>query len=142
MNLPGKPTVDFHSFFNGENLNQSDLVAWINIGMHHLPQAEDSPTTKTNIAQSSFILTPLNYFDADISLEMRNAVVLKMPTVAGDKFDFDDYGVNLGYTCVPQTPAKFEYGFDQSFDARGRLRAAVDAEEERKDAEGYHRIKL
>lgn len=36
MNLPGKPMVDFHKFFDGENLTQEDLVAWVNIGMHHL----------------------------------------------------------------------------------------------------------
>ena len=36
MNLPGKPMVDFHKFFDGENITQEDLVAWINIGMHHL----------------------------------------------------------------------------------------------------------
>lgn len=36
MNLPGKPMVDFHRFFDGENITQEDIVAWINIGMHHL----------------------------------------------------------------------------------------------------------
>jgi len=28
--------VDFHNFFDGENITQQDLVAWINLGMHHL----------------------------------------------------------------------------------------------------------
>lgn len=28
--------VDFHNFFDGEDLTQEDLVAWINVGMHHL----------------------------------------------------------------------------------------------------------
>jgi hypothetical protein len=36
MNLPGAPMVDFHKFFDGENITQEDLVAWVNIGMHHL----------------------------------------------------------------------------------------------------------
>jgi hypothetical protein len=36
MNLPGKPMVDFHEFFDGENMTQTDLVAWINVGTHHL----------------------------------------------------------------------------------------------------------
>ena len=36
LNLPGKPMVDFHNFFDGENITQQDLVAWINVGMHHL----------------------------------------------------------------------------------------------------------
>lgn len=36
MNLPGAPPVDFHKFFDGENITQDDLVAWVNVGMHHL----------------------------------------------------------------------------------------------------------
>lgn len=36
FNLPGAPLVDFHKFFDGENITQEDLVAWVNIGMHHL----------------------------------------------------------------------------------------------------------
>lgn len=36
LHLPGAPTVDFHNFFDGENITQEDLVAWINLGMHHL----------------------------------------------------------------------------------------------------------
>jgi primary-amine oxidase len=36
FNLPGSPPVDFHKFFDGENITQEDLVAWVNLGMHHL----------------------------------------------------------------------------------------------------------
>ena len=36
LNLPGQPVVDFHKFFDGENITQQDLVAWINVGMHHV----------------------------------------------------------------------------------------------------------
>lgn len=31
--------VDFHKFFDGENLTQEDLVAWITVGTHHLVSA-------------------------------------------------------------------------------------------------------
>ena len=35
LNLPGEPMVDFHKFFDGENIIlQGDLVACINVGMH------------------------------------------------------------------------------------------------------------
>ena len=40
MHLPGAPVVDFHKFFDGENLTQQDLVAWINVGMHHLVRCD------------------------------------------------------------------------------------------------------
>ncbi|KAJ3512039.1 hypothetical protein NLJ89_g3755 [Agrocybe chaxingu] len=109
LHLPGNPTVDFHNFFDGENITQQDLVAWINLGMHHLPQAEDSPMTKTNIATSSFVLTPLNYFDYDISMELRNAVLLHNPERQGDAYSFDDYGVKQDLTCLPEPPSPFEY---------------------------------
>jgi primary-amine oxidase len=36
QHLPGAPTVDSHKFSDGENLTQEDLVAWVNIGMHHV----------------------------------------------------------------------------------------------------------
>ena len=56
QNLPGAPVVNFHKFFDGENITQEDLVAWVNVGTHHLPQAEDSPNTRTNLAASRFVL--------------------------------------------------------------------------------------
>jgi primary-amine oxidase len=31
------PPVDFSKFFDGESLNQTDLVLWLNLGMHHVP---------------------------------------------------------------------------------------------------------
>jgi hypothetical protein len=27
---------DFDKFFDGENMTQTDLVAWVNVGTHHL----------------------------------------------------------------------------------------------------------
>ena len=59
QNLPGAPVVNFHKFFDGENITQEDLVAWVNVGTHHLPQAEDSPNTRTNLAASRCAF-PLN----------------------------------------------------------------------------------
>jgi primary-amine oxidase len=57
------PTVQFDKFFDSENLVGEDVVAWINLGLHHLPNTQDVPVTIFNTAQSSFILTPYNYFD-------------------------------------------------------------------------------
>jgi len=142
QNLPGKPTVDFHKFFDGENITQEDLVVWINVGTHHLPHAEDSPNTKTTVALSSFLLTPLNYFDSDISLDSANAILLSAPSKAGDSWNFDNYDVNQGYTCIPQIPAPFEYPPPKVYDADGQLNEAVSLEDARKLAEMYHRMKV
>lgn len=36
QHLPGNPTINFDKFFDGDSLDQEDLVAWINVGTHHL----------------------------------------------------------------------------------------------------------
>ncbi|OBZ78393.1 Amiloride-sensitive amine oxidase [copper-containing] [Grifola frondosa] len=126
LNLPGSPMVDFHKFFDGENITQEDLVAWVNVGMHHLPQAEDSPNTRTNLAASSFFLTPLNYFDADISMDSTNAILISAPTQPGR------------HGPVPP----FEYVGVQAFGLDGKPAPPTTAEEMRKAAELYHRIKI
>ncbi|KAI0260015.1 copper amine oxidase [Gloeopeniophorella convolvens] len=101
MNLPGAPPVNFSRFFDGEDIAQEDLVAWVNLGMHHLPQAEDAPNTRTNTAASSIFLTPLNYFDSDVSLAARNAVLLRPGANPGDTtWTTEEYGVQQP-RCVP-----------------------------------------
>ncbi|THU91038.1 amine oxidase catalytic domain-containing protein [Dendrothele bispora CBS 962.96] len=116
-NLPGSPAVNFHDFFDGESLVQEDLVMWINVGMHHLPTAEDSPNTKTNIATSSFLLTPLNYFDYDVTMESKNAILLTTtPEQQGGAYGFDDFGVNQSFNCIPEAPPPFEYSPSATFD--------------------------
>nr|GAT46652.1 amine oxidase catalytic domain-containing protein [Mycena chlorophos] len=41
INLPGDPP-HFYDYFDGESTEQEDLTAWVNLGMHHIPRAEDS----------------------------------------------------------------------------------------------------
>ncbi|KAF9234360.1 copper amine oxidase [Melanogaster broomeanus] len=141
LNLPGAPPVDFHKFFDGENITQEDLVAWINVGMHHLPQSEDAPNTRTNTAASSFFLTPLNYFDHDVSIESTNAILLQTPQTPGDPFAHDDYGVQPAH-CVPQPPAPFEYAPVKIFDHGGKAVQFKTREDMRRSSELYHRIKF
>lgn len=40
VNLPAKPQQDFSKFFDGESLDQEDLVVWFNLGMHHFTRSE------------------------------------------------------------------------------------------------------
>lgn len=42
-----------------ESLDQEDIVAWINIGMHHIPQAEVrvNTSTWTVLVQHSYSIT-------------------------------------------------------------------------------------
>ncbi|KII94729.1 hypothetical protein PLICRDRAFT_169456 [Plicaturopsis crispa FD-325 SS-3] len=143
LHLPGKPAVDFHNFFDGENITQEDLVAWVNIGMHHIPQAEDSPNTRTNTATSSFFLTPLNFFDSDISLDSTNAILLDPTPLADGSYAFNDYGVKHTH-CVPDPPTPFHYEQEDQtpFDVNGRQATFGSVEDQRAAAEMYHRIKV
>ncbi|KAG6369484.1 amine oxidase catalytic domain-containing protein [Boletus reticuloceps] len=141
FNLPAAPPVDFHKFFDGENITQQDLVVWVNVGTHHLPQSEDAPNTRTNIATSSFFITPLNYFDYDVSIDSTNAILLQAPSKEGEPFSVNDYGVRPVH-CIPQAPPPFEYAPVHTFDHRGEEVAFESVEAMRGASELYHRIKF
>ncbi|KAK6371693.1 hypothetical protein LTS17_008516 [Exophiala oligosperma] len=57
-----RPVVDFGKFFDGESLDQEDLVLYFNLGMHHVPDTQDLPNTVFTTAQSSVVISPMNYF--------------------------------------------------------------------------------
>ena len=133
--------IDFHNFFDGENITQTDLVAWVNIGMHHIPQAEDAPNTRTNLAASSFFLTPLNYFDFDVSMDSLNSIILTAPKKPGEPWVHDDNGVSPA-NCIPDAVPPFEYMGVKTFGLDGKEAAPKTAEEMRKSAELFHRIKV
>jgi primary-amine oxidase len=68
------PPVNFAEFFNGENLEQEDLVMWLNMGMHHVPHTGDLPNTVFTTAHAGVQFMPSNYFDMDQSRQTVNMV--------------------------------------------------------------------
>ncbi|KAF1812382.1 membrane copper amine oxidase [Eremomyces bilateralis CBS 781.70] len=68
------PPVDFDDFFDGESLEQEDLVVWFNLGMHHVPHTGDLPNTVMTNAHSSVQFSPLNYLMGDAGRESVNMV--------------------------------------------------------------------
>ncbi|KAL9609939.1 MAG: hypothetical protein Q9167_005335 [Letrouitia subvulpina] len=64
---PNEPVVDFDKFFNGESLDQEDIVLYFNLGMHHTPDTSDLPNTVFTSAHSSMIIAPQNYLLGDPS---------------------------------------------------------------------------
>lgn len=82
-----------------------DLVAWVTIGVHHIPHTEDLPITPTVGAHRSFFLLPYNYFDEDPSMGSKNAI----------RFDLDKkgdlniyrYGISNKHQCVARQ-SKFD----------------------------------
>ncbi|TFY68795.1 hypothetical protein EVJ58_g803 [Rhodofomes roseus] len=120
---------------DGEIITQHDLVAWVNVGMHHLPQAEDSPVIRTNLAASSIqhLRHTVENFDADVSMESMNAILLTPPKNPGEPWSFDHNGVENA-NCVPGPLPPFEYNSLKAFAlVLGRYRSMTCAHESDQD---------
>lgn len=61
------PPINFDDFFDGEDLTQTDLVVWFNLGMHHLPETGDLPNTVFTQARSGVQFVPSNFLPSDPS---------------------------------------------------------------------------
>lgn len=68
------PPINFDDFFDSENLTQTDLVVWLNLGMHHVPHTGDLPNTVFTTAHSGIQFMPLNYMEEDPSRQTVNQV--------------------------------------------------------------------
>ncbi|KAL8297324.1 hypothetical protein RB597_006424 [Gaeumannomyces tritici] len=85
----GKPPyVDFNNFFDGESLDQEDLVVYFNLGMHHMPDTYDLPVTVFQGAQSGMTLRPQNYRRSDGSVSTRQQLHLGYQVV--EKYGRED----------------------------------------------------
>ncbi|KAF7315690.1 Amine oxidase [Mycena indigotica] len=82
---PGHPIIDFDKYFDGESINQTDIVLWVNLGMHHVPHTGDLPNTVFTSAQAAFLITPHNYFLHDTSRVTRQML----------RIDYNSSGVQL-----------------------------------------------
>jgi len=69
-----QPLVDFAKFFNGESLDQQDIVVYFNLGMHHVPDTFDMPNTMFSGAQSGITIRPQNYGNSNPSLATKQMV--------------------------------------------------------------------
>ncbi|KAK7006189.1 amine oxidase catalytic domain-containing protein [Favolaschia claudopus] len=138
INLPGTPPVDFYKFFDGESLEQEDLTAWVNLGMHHIPRAEDSPMTLTNIATSSVLLTPFNFNDWDPAMESMNAIIIDIPE-PGETWSGNENDVEIAF-CVPPRVDRWNYPGISVFEEDGTPGRPLRVHEMRQQAESYHAI--
>ncbi|KAK7191070.1 hypothetical protein DPSP01_007759 [Paraphaeosphaeria sporulosa] len=76
QNVPDAPLVEFWKFFNGESLVQEDLVAWVNLGMHHYTRSEDIPNTLMSEAHSNIFFAPQNWGDTELTKDLANSVMM------------------------------------------------------------------
>jgi primary-amine oxidase len=56
---------------NHESLVNRDIVAWLSVGFHHVPQAEDWPVLSRE--RLTFELKPSNFFDRNPAIDLRRA---------------------------------------------------------------------
>ena len=80
-----------------------DLVAWITMGVHHIPHTEDLPVTPTPTMDLSFYLTPYNYFEEDPAISSLNAVRIEAKDKSKLKTSLNiiKYGVKQNLQCFP-----------------------------------------
>ena len=106
---PFDPVVSFDNLVSDdESLIDVDLVAWVTLGMLHIPRTEDIPTVTTSTTTASFFIVPFNYYTEDPSMSNPDHVIIK-PT---ENFqDFVVYGqTKTEPTCPVQRIKKpFQY---------------------------------
>ncbi|KAF1813785.1 primary-amine oxidase [Eremomyces bilateralis CBS 781.70] len=103
VNLPWAPQQDFAEFFDGESVDDTDLVVWFNLGMHHFTRAEDVPVTLYSEAYASIVFAPQNFNDQaqDGDLLNRRWIVPNKTATGEYVLEFENYGVPLP-TCAVQ----------------------------------------
>ena len=100
------PVVDFSKFTaDNENIVNEDLVAWVTVGVMHIPHSEDIPNTATAANSASFFLRPYNYFSEDPSMASQDGILI-LPTKNGA--DVNTFGTPDGPSCaIKNKPVKY-----------------------------------
>lgn len=92
------PVFDFDDYVkNNESIVNQDLVAWVSMGVLHIPNTEDIPVTVTSGNRLSFFIRPYGYFDEDPSMGSTNAVFAKADGKGGVKLQ--TYGTPEESSC-------------------------------------------
>ncbi|KAK3752714.1 hypothetical protein QZH41_018684 [Actinostola sp. cb2023] len=113
---PYSPEVDFQTFYaDNENIRNEDLVAWVTVGLMHVPHTEDMPNTASAGNTASFFLRPYNFFEEDPSMGSSDAVLIKPKDKKFSGFKVERFGTPDGPTCMP-TETPFEFTGTRGFD--------------------------
>ncbi|KAK4049982.1 hypothetical protein OIV83_003806 [Microbotryomycetes sp. JL201] len=140
---PANPIIQFDKYLNGENLEQKDLVLWLNLGMTHVPNTADLPNTVMTTAQAGLMFSPHNMFASDASRSTHQmaritfdpqtdgvaAVNTFESTFATGSVNLDTFAPDLGAYQVESVTRKFPYEpLDADDEVGGMGRPADDAE--------------
>jgi len=111
-----RPMVNFQSFIDdNESITDQDQVAWITMGVHHIPHMEDLPVTPTVGLSLEFFILPYNYFDEDPAMGSGDAIRIEPndQAHAHNGVKFERYGKKEYATCKPETPLFMGTSFDE-----------------------------
>ena len=101
------PVFDFDDYIkDNENIENQDLVAWVSMGILHIPNTEDIPVTVTTGNRLSFFVRPYGYFQEDPSMSSTNAVIASNNGKGGTVVE--TYGTPDESTC-PVPSRKISY---------------------------------
>lgn len=117
------PVVDFNKFFDGESLDQEDIVLYFNLGTHHVPDTGDLPNTVFTSAQSGIAIIPQNYLLMDASRATRQQVRINYDSgnvsletfgvvPPSGQFDLSETSANLSTYIGDVVVRKFPYDPD------------------------------
>lgn len=102
QNDPWDPLLDFDKFIqNNDSIVNTDLVAWVTMGVLHIPHTEDVPSTTTPGSQVNFFLLPFNYFTECPSVSSPNTVKISPKSEGG--IDINTYGTSFESKCVQKS---------------------------------------
>ncbi|KAF2119485.1 copper amine oxidase [Lophiotrema nucula] len=85
---PNSTYDDFNTHFDGDCLEQEDLVVYFNLGMHHMPDTYDLPNTVLQGVQSGITIRPQNYGKYNAAQDTRQQVHIEYG-------EAERYGVEL-----------------------------------------------
>ena len=113
QNDPWDPVVNFNDFLDDdEDIVDQDLVAWVAMGVHHIPGTEDVPSTPTTWNRYSFFITPHNYFKECPTVSSRDIVVIR-PGKEKGKPNVDTFGTSMKSSCIQKTIGPYKFNGDR-----------------------------
>jgi Cu2+-containing amine oxidase len=114
--LGAQPDLDtdrsLSKFMDGEAIRGEDLVAWVGIGLYHLPISEDAPSVNIGANKLSFTLKPYNFNDGDAIRDTSDVVVIKHDADPGEMevTAEEQQDALSAANCVPELkPVEFTY---------------------------------
>ncbi|XP_068700535.1 diamine oxidase [copper-containing]-like [Montipora foliosa] len=103
QNGPSNPVLDFRKYLlDNDSIVNEDLVAWVTIGMMHVPHSEDIPNIATAAESASFFIRPFNYFEEDPSMGSTNAILITRTDNPIIRQKVERYGTPDGPQCLPK----------------------------------------